>query len=124
LNLVQGASMALSVTDDPDNDRVTVTVALGSVPSHTHTQADVASLVTDLAGKAAKAGDTFSGAVAIATGGNGDGPFTVSGDHSSLADHTLLKVLNNGELIVAGGTGNGYRCAEIMAPAIPLAGRA
>jgi len=52
LNLVQGSSMALGFTDDQANDRVTVTIALSSVPAHNHAQADVANLVTDLAGKA------------------------------------------------------------------------
>ncbi|MCE5306814.1 MAG: carbohydrate binding domain-containing protein [Acidobacteriales bacterium] len=50
LNLIQGASIGLSFTDVPGSDRVNVTIALGA---HTHAQADVTSLVTDLAGKAA-----------------------------------------------------------------------
>ena len=52
LNLIQGANMALSLADDEANDRVTVTIALATVPAHNHAQADVTNLVTDLAGKA------------------------------------------------------------------------
>lgn len=52
LNLIQGANMALSFSDDAASDRVTVTVALGSIPAHGHPQSDVTNLVTDLAGKA------------------------------------------------------------------------
>jgi hypothetical protein len=53
LNLIEGASVGLTVADDAANDRLNVTVALASVPAHTHAQADVTSLVADLAGKAA-----------------------------------------------------------------------
>ncbi len=49
LNLIQGANIGLTFLDVPASDRVNVTVALGA---HTHAQADVASLTTDLAGKA------------------------------------------------------------------------
>jgi hypothetical protein len=52
LNLIEGASISLTGADDSANDRVNVTVALASVPAHTHAQADVTSLTTDLAGKA------------------------------------------------------------------------
>jgi len=52
LNLIEGASVGLTVTDDPANDRVNVTVELASVPAHTHAEADVTNLATDLAGKA------------------------------------------------------------------------
>ena len=50
LNLIQGASIGLTFLDVPSSDRVNVTIALGA---HTHAQADVTSLTTDLAGKAA-----------------------------------------------------------------------
>ena len=50
LNLIQGASIGLTFLDVPASDRVNVTVALGA---HTHAEADVTGLVTDLAGKAA-----------------------------------------------------------------------
>jgi phage-related tail fiber protein len=118
LNLIEGSNVTLTVADDADNDRVNVTV-VGILPSHSHAQSDVTSLTTDLASKAAKAGDTFTGAVAVAIGASGDDPFTLSGNNSNLADHTLLKVLNNGELIIAGGSGNGYRMAELMAASNP-----
>jgi hypothetical protein len=52
LNLIEGANIGLTVADDAGNDRVNVTVALSSVPAHTHTEVDVTSLATDLAGKA------------------------------------------------------------------------
>jgi hypothetical protein len=53
LNLIEGANIGLAVADDAANDRVNVTVALASVPAHTHAEADVTNLATDLAGKAA-----------------------------------------------------------------------
>jgi hypothetical protein len=52
LNLIEGASVALTIVDDVDNDRVNLIVALSSVPAHTHAEADVTNLATDLAGKA------------------------------------------------------------------------
>jgi hypothetical protein len=52
LNLIEGASIGLTVTDDSANDRVNVTVALASVPAHTHAETDVTNLATDMAGKA------------------------------------------------------------------------
>ena len=52
LNLIQGANVGLTIQDDGGGDRVNVTVALASVPAHTHAEGDVTSLVTDLAGKA------------------------------------------------------------------------
>ena len=53
LNLIQGANIGLTFLDVPASDRVNVTVALASVPAHVHAEADVTSLTTDLAGKAA-----------------------------------------------------------------------
>ena len=41
------------------------------------------------------------------------------GPGSKLADHTLLEVTAGGELIIAGGTGNGYRFAELMGATNP-----
>jgi hypothetical protein len=43
----------------------------------------------------------------------------VRGPGSPLADHTLLEVTAGGELIIAGGTGNGYRLAEIVGASNP-----
>jgi len=48
-----------------------------------------------------------------------DSPFKVRGPGSNLADHTLLEVTAGGELIVAGGSGNGYRFAELMGASNP-----
>jgi hypothetical protein len=42
-------------------------------------------------------------------------PLKVHGPGSNLADNTLLELTANGELIVAGGSGNGYCLAEVMA---------
>ena len=53
--------------------------------------------------------------------GNDDSesPLKVRGPGSNLADHTLLEVTANGELIIAGGTGDGYRFAEIVGASNP-----
>lgn len=37
----------------------------------------------------------------------------VPGPGSNLADHTLLEVTASGDLIIAGGAGNGHRLAEL-----------
>jgi len=46
-------------------------------------------------------------------------PFRVAGPGSNLADHTLLQVTPAGELLIAGGSGNGYRLAELMGAVNP-----
>lgn len=46
-------------------------------------------------------------------------PFRVAGPGSNLADHTLLQVTPAGELLIAGGSGNGYRFAELMGASNP-----
>jgi hypothetical protein len=46
-----------------------------------------------------------------------ESPVRVAGPGSSLADHTLLEVTANGELLV--GAGNGYRFAEIVGASNP-----
>jgi len=48
-----------------------------------------------------------------------DSPLKVRGPGSNLSDHTLLEVTAGGELIIAGGTGNGYRLAELMGATNP-----
>ena len=48
-----------------------------------------------------------------------DSPFKVRGPASNLADHTILEVTASGDLIIAGGTGNGYRLAELMGATNP-----
>ena len=50
---------------------------------------------------------------------NAESPLRVCGPGSNLADHTLLEVTAGGELIIAGGTGNGYRLAELMGATNP-----
>jgi hypothetical protein len=52
LNLIQGSNIDLAFQDVPASDRVNVTVAVAAVPAHTHPEADVTNLATDLAGKA------------------------------------------------------------------------
>jgi hypothetical protein len=52
LNLIQGANIGLTFLDVPASDRVNVTIALASVPGHTHAEADVTNLAADLAAKA------------------------------------------------------------------------
>jgi len=48
-----------------------------------------------------------------------ESPFKVRGPGSNLADHTLLEVTAGGELIIASGSGNGYRLAEIVGASNP-----
>jgi hypothetical protein len=48
-----------------------------------------------------------------------ESPFKVRGPGSNLADHTLLEVTPGGELIIASGSGNGYRLAEIVGASNP-----
>jgi hypothetical protein len=48
-----------------------------------------------------------------------EAPFTVRGPGSNLSDHTLLQVTSGGELVIAGGAGNGYRLAELMGATNP-----
>ena len=55
-----------------------------------------------------------AGPTVIAATGNTGSPLKIHGPGSNLADHTLLEVTAGGELILAGGAGNGYRLAEIM----------
>jgi len=59
------------------------------------------------------------GAVVISAKDNAESPLHVFGPGSNLADHTLLEVTAGGELIIAGGTGNGYRLAELMGATNP-----
>jgi hypothetical protein len=40
-------------------------------------------------------------------------PLKIHGPGSNLADSTLLELTANGELILAGGSGNGYRLADL-----------
>jgi hypothetical protein len=46
-------------------------------------------------------------------------PLKIHGPASNLADSTLLELTANGELILAGGSGSGYRLAEVMSASNP-----
>jgi hypothetical protein len=59
------------------------------------------------------------GALLVVGKDTSESPFKVRGPGSPLADHTLLEVTAAGELIIAGGTGNGYRLAEIVGASNP-----
>lgn len=52
--------------------------------------------------------------VVVSAINNTDSSFKVRGPGSLLADHMLLEVTAGGKLIIAGGSGNGYRFAELM----------
>jgi len=57
-----------------------------------------------------------SGPVVVSVINATDSPLKVRGPGSNLADHMLLEVTAGGELIIAGGAGNGYRLADLMVP--------
>ena len=59
------------------------------------------------------------GAVVISAKDNAESPLRVYGPGSNLADHTLMEITAGGELILAGGTGNGYRLAELASASNP-----
>ncbi len=59
------------------------------------------------------------GATVIAAKDTTESPLRVYGPGSNLADHRLIEVTAGGELILAGGTGNGYRFAELMGATNP-----
>src|SRR5512146_2697048 len=85
LNLIQGANIGLTFLDVPASDRVNVTIALASVPGHTHTEADVTNLATDLA---AKAPLTHTHAEADVTGLVAD----LAGKAASVHTHTSSQI--------------------------------
>lgn len=103
LNLIQGANIGLTLFDVPASDRVNVTVALASVPAHTHPASDVTSGTLALArgGTGASLSGTGPGflkqtgvgaAVTVAALVSGDLPsHTHAGtDITSAALHTVL----------------------------------
>ncbi len=53
------------------------------------------------------------GPAVIAAPDSTTSPLKIHGPGSNLADSTLLELTANGELILAGGSGNGYRLAEL-----------
>jgi hypothetical protein len=54
-----------------------------------------------------------TGPTVIAAQDNTTSPLKIHGPGSNLADSTLLELTADGELILAGGSGNGYRFAEL-----------
>jgi hypothetical protein len=54
-----------------------------------------------------------AGPTVIAAHDNTTSPLKIHGPGSNLADSTLLELTANGELILAGGSGNGYRFADL-----------
>jgi hypothetical protein len=54
-----------------------------------------------------------AGPTVIAAPDSTTSPLKIHGPGSNLADSTLLELTSNGELILAGGSGNGYRLAEL-----------
>jgi hypothetical protein len=54
-----------------------------------------------------------AGPTVIAAPDTTTSPLKIHGPASNLADSTLLELTANGELILAGGSGNGYRFAEL-----------
>ena len=59
------------------------------------------------------------GATVIAAKDNAESPLRIYGPGPNLADHRLIEVTGTGELILAGGAGNGYRLAELMGATNP-----
>ena len=56
-----------------------------------------------------------AGPTVIAAPDSTTSPLKIHGPGSNLADSTLLELTANGDLILAGGSGNGYRFAELGA---------
>jgi hypothetical protein len=59
------------------------------------------------------------GVLLVVAKDNSESPSKVCGHGSNLADHTLLEVTAGRELIIASGSGNGYRFAEIVGASNP-----
>ena len=59
------------------------------------------------------------GATVITAANSSEAPLTVYGPGSNLADKTLFQVTSGGEVVIAGGSGNGYRLAELMSATNP-----
>ncbi len=60
-----------------------------------------------------------AGPTVIAATDSVTSPLKIHGPGSNLADSTLLELTASGELILAGGSGNGYRFAELMSASNP-----
>jgi hypothetical protein len=61
-----------------------------------------------------------AGPTVIAAPDTSASPFKIHGPGSNLSASTLLELTANGELILAGGSGNGYRFAELGAAKQPI----
>jgi len=59
------------------------------------------------------------GAVVVSAKDGAESPLRVYGPGSNLSDHGLLEATAGGDLIIAGGSGNGYRLAELMSATNP-----
>ncbi|MBK9170694.1 MAG: hypothetical protein IPM24_24975 [Bryobacterales bacterium] len=64
---------------------------------------------------AAGNGSLGAGPTVIAATDTTTSPLRIRGRGSNLADSTLLELTASGELILAGGAGNGYRFADLGA---------
>ena len=60
-----------------------------------------------------------SGPTVIAAPDSSTSPLKIHGPGSNLADSTLLELTPEGELILAGGSGNGYRFADLSPASNP-----
>lgn len=60
-----------------------------------------------------------AGPTVIACSEDSTSPLKIHGPGSNLTDSTLLELTANGELILAGGSSNGYRFAELMGASNP-----
>ncbi|MCC6362147.1 MAG: carbohydrate binding domain-containing protein [Bryobacterales bacterium] len=115
LNLIQGANMALSFADDSGNDRVTVTVALGSLPAHSHAESDVTNLVSDLAVRPVKGiGWTASRAAVINS----------SGELSAAVGNATDCVLQDGSTAAKANASHTHAQSDITNLVTDLAGKA
>lgn len=90
MNLIEGANVALTVTDNPGADRVDVTVASTGLAqaSHTHAESDITGLTTDLAGKLTNSMSTGK-LLGRGTGGTGVIEEITLGTNLSLSGTTL-----------------------------------
>jgi hypothetical protein len=60
-----------------------------------------------------------AGPTSVAAPDSTTSPLKIQGPGSNLADSTLLELTANGELILAGGSGNGYRFGELTSASDP-----
>ena len=80
---------------------------------------DIIGLLDRGAAAAVEASGVAASPTVIAAPDNTTSPLKIHGPGSNLADGMLLELAANGELILAGGSGNGYRLAELMAATNP-----